>query len=64
VLHDLNAMARFADQLVLMYQGRLIAWGSPREILTASAIAAAFTTDIDGLPTVTPLRPVRHKAAI
>jgi hypothetical protein len=66
VLHDLNAMARFADQVVLMCKGRLIACGSPREILTASTIAEAFeieariTRHIDGLPTITPLRPVRH----
>jgi iron complex transport system ATP-binding protein len=70
VLHDLNAMARFADQVALMCKGRLIACGSPSDILTASAIAEAFeiearvTMDIDGLPTITPLRPVRHKAAI
>jgi iron complex transport system ATP-binding protein len=68
VLHDLNAMARFADQVALMCKGRLIACGSPRDILTASAIAEAFeiearvTVDIDGLPTITPLRPVRHRA--
>jgi iron complex transport system ATP-binding protein len=70
VLHDLNAMARFADQVALMCKGRLIACGSPRDILTASAVAEAFeiearvTADIDGLPTVTPLRPVRHRPTI
>jgi iron complex transport system ATP-binding protein len=69
VLHDLNAMARFADQVALMCEGRLIACGSPRDILTASTIAEAFeiearvTSDIDGLPTITPLRPIRHGVA-
>lgn len=42
VVHDLNLAARFADQLVLMKKGRVLADGAPREVLTADLVDAAF----------------------
>jgi heme transport system ATP-binding protein len=42
VVHDLNLAARFADQLVLLDQGRVAASGSASEVLTAERIAAVF----------------------
>jgi iron complex transport system ATP-binding protein len=42
VMHDLNLAARFADDLLLMREGRLLASGSKREVLTAENIEAAF----------------------
>lgn len=42
VLHDLNQAARYADQMVLLKQGRVISMGRPAEVMTAGAIADVF----------------------
>lgn len=42
VVHDLNLAARFADQIVLLNHGRLVAGGSPAEVLTADLIRETF----------------------
>jgi heme transport system ATP-binding protein len=42
VVHDLNLAARFADHLLLLHQGRLIAAGPRDEVLTPVNVAAAF----------------------
>jgi iron complex transport system ATP-binding protein len=38
VLHDLNLAARYADRLVMLEQGRLMADGTPAEVLTPALI--------------------------
>ena len=42
VVHDLNLAARFADQIVLLNEGRVVASGTPIEVLTAERIEAVF----------------------
>ena len=42
VVHDLNLAARFADQIVLLNEGRVVATGAPGEVLTAELIQAVF----------------------
>jgi len=42
VVHDLNLAARFADQIVLLNEGRLIANGAAAEVLTAGRIEEVF----------------------
>jgi len=42
VVHDLNLAARFADQIVLLDQGRLAATGTAGEVLTAERIRDVF----------------------
>ena len=42
VVHDLNLAARFADQIVLLNEGRVIASGTPTEVLTSERIEAVF----------------------
>jgi iron complex transport system ATP-binding protein len=65
ILHDLNAAARFADQLALMDRGRLIGIGQPRDILCVGELRTAFAVHVavdegsDGHPVVLPLRAVR-----
>jgi heme transport system ATP-binding protein len=42
VVHDLNLAARFADQIVLLNHGQLVANGTASEVLTAKQIHAVF----------------------
>ena len=62
MLHDLNAAARFADRIVLIRQGRLIAAGVPAEMLSTSTLREAYDVHVavlpgpDGHPVVLPLR--------
>src|SRR3984885_3181497 len=51
VVHDLNLAARFADQLVLLNDGRIVAAGSSEEVLTADHIRTVFGVE----PTFPPL---------
>lgn len=57
VLHDLNHAAAWADRIVCMRDGRVVADGAPAEILTAERLAKVFGFDmrvemIDGRPFV------------
>ena len=42
VVHDLNLAARFADKIVLLNQGQVLACGSGREVLTKDNVLKAF----------------------
>jgi len=42
VLHDLNLAARYADRLVVMRHGRIVAEGSPTDVLTEQVVQEAF----------------------
>lgn len=42
VLHDLNLAAKFADRLILLHQGRILADGGTLDVLTAEHLRAAF----------------------
>ena len=62
VLHDLNLAARYADHLVVMSAGRVIAEGAPAEVLTAETVRTAFGLDsrviadpVAGSPMVVPV---------
>ena len=62
VLHDLNAAARFADRIALMKAGRLIAHGTPADVLDGSLLRSAFGIEVsvqpgpDRCPVIVPLR--------
>lgn len=43
VLHDINQAARYADHLVAMRQGRVIAGGAPGDVLTPALLADVFS---------------------
>ena len=42
VLHDLNLTALYADQVLVMKSGRLLARGGPREVITDKLVSEAF----------------------
>ena len=62
VLHDLNLAARYADELVVMEGGRVIAHGAPSAVLTAESVAEAFALralvmpdPLTGTPLIVPI---------
>jgi iron complex transport system ATP-binding protein len=50
VLHDLSLAARYADHLVAMRDGRIVAQGPPREVITTELLAEVFGLDAAVLP--------------
>ena len=46
VIHDLNMAARCADQLLVLSCGRIAAFGSPEQVLTATTIKQVFNVDV------------------
>jgi iron complex transport system ATP-binding protein len=63
VTHHLNLAARYADRLLLLHEGRLVAEGLPSAVLTGDTVARVFdwpvaiTTWCDGAPQIVPLKP-------
>ncbi|TNM34354.1 ABC transporter ATP-binding protein [Streptomyces sedi] len=62
VLHDLNLACRYADHLVAMRDGRIVAQGAPAEVLTEDVVAEVFgmgclllTDPLSGTPMVVPV---------
>lgn len=49
-LHDLNLAAAYCDHVVLLDAGRLVASGSPSEVLTAETITAVYGVEVDIVP--------------
>lgn len=45
VLHDLSLAGRFCDRLLLIHEGRLLASGSPREVLVPANVARAYRVE-------------------
>ncbi len=63
VLHDLNLAARFADQVVLLHRGRVVATGTPAQVLTPARVAQVYEVEVDliprqGRPVLIPQRPL------
>lgn len=68
-LHDLNQAAVAADRVALLAEGRLLAVGAPREVLTAELLARAYGVPVAvgahpvyGTPLIMPLMPSRMEA--
>lgn len=62
VLHDLNLAAQYADNLLVLKQGELVASGHPKQVLTSELVQdiynvdAQVITDENGIPFVRTLR--------
>lgn len=61
VLHDLNQAARFAGRIIALREGRIVADGPPRAVLTSDLLAEVFQVKatiinhpVDGLPMCLP----------
>lgn len=46
VLHDLNQAARYADEIILLRQGRVIAHGSPEYVINPENVEAAYGVSV------------------
>lgn len=64
VLHDLNQAARYADHLVAMKTGRIVAEGHPQDVVTAELVREVFGLEavivpdpVTGSPLVVPGAP-------
>ncbi|MEJ6404827.1 heme ABC transporter ATP-binding protein [Yoonia sp. 2307UL14-13] len=73
VMHDLNLTAMFAQRVTLLSQGRCLASGSPREVLTDATLSTAYgcalavnTAPANGTPWLLPhaAQLTHHGAAI
>ncbi len=64
ITHDLVLAARFADELVLLDKGQVVAKGGPAEVLTPAEIARVYGVEVNvvrdeqGRLAITPLRAV------
>jgi iron complex transport system ATP-binding protein len=45
VLHDLNQAARYADNVVAMASGRVVASGTPEQVITPDVLSTVFGLD-------------------
>ncbi|MCY3860763.1 MAG: ABC transporter ATP-binding protein [bacterium] len=45
-MHDLSAAARFADRLILIDHGRIVAQGSPADVLRPDLLSAVYSTPL------------------
>lgn len=70
VLHDLNQAARYADEIVVMHHGAIVATGAPSEVLTTDLITEVFgmasmigADPWSGTPMVVPIDSARPSAS-
>ncbi len=69
VTHHLNLAARFADRIVLLDRGHVVAQGAPSAVLSRQTLSRVFdwpvavTTWLDGSPQVVPLRAAEQESS-
>jgi iron complex transport system ATP-binding protein len=66
-LHDLNQAAEYCDHLILMREGRILAQGTPEDVLLPTYLRAAYNAEaqigrnpVTGRPMLFALKPVRE----
>ncbi|ROH91144.1 heme ABC transporter ATP-binding protein [Stagnimonas aquatica] len=57
VLHDINLAGRYADTVSLLHQGRMLAQGTPSEVLRPELLGRAYGSNLRFLPVGDPQRP-------
>ncbi|GAB2929453.1 hypothetical protein GCM10011328_14300 [Hafnia psychrotolerans] len=45
-MHDLNLAALYANRIILLHEGRVVASGTPAEVLTAEILARGYQADL------------------
>ena len=62
IFHDLNLAAQYCDELVLLNFGRIVARGTPDQVLTPELLQQVYRADVvvvphplNGLPAVFPV---------
>eukprot|EP00913_Durusdinium_trenchii_P021345 g20058.t1 len=61
VLHDINMAARFCDEIVALHSGRMIAHGTPGDVMTTEELARIFDVRMDVLQQPSTGRLARHE---
>jgi len=66
VTHDVNLAAEFSNEVMLMKDGRMVAYGSPHEVLTEELLKEVFDLPVlvdahpvSGAPRITPIHEMR-----
>jgi iron complex transport system ATP-binding protein len=47
VLHDVNMAARFCDEIIALHSGRMIAHGTPEDVMTPPELARIYDVQMD-----------------
>lgn len=47
VVHDLNLAAQYADKILLLKEGKTLAFGDKKDVLTAPLLAEAYNIDVE-----------------
>ncbi len=60
VIHDLNSVLRYADEVLLLDRGGILSSGRPEEVITRDSVATSFQvdaafTEAAGIPVMVPL---------
>ena len=63
VVHDLTLAAQYCDRLAMLSEGRLVALGSPQEVLSPQVVASVYRTQVSVFPHPVTGRPVVTPAA-
>ena len=66
-MHDLNLTSRYADKVVMMDQGSVVAAGEPLAVLTTENIAAVYHVEVAVMnvqdrPYIVPLKPLSDRS--
>lgn len=50
VLHDLNSAARIADHIIALHSGRVVAEGTPEDVLTGELLSEIYRHEVEVIP--------------
>ena len=61
-MHNIGNAIEFADKIAVMTNGRLLALGTPQEIIKSNAIEQAFNVSIKNANNMTSFKYILNKA--